>query len=409
MPVWRTVLVVGLALLATTASAAELEFSGFGTLSAYQGDDEVASVRPRRFGNEASRSGKWRWDGDSVLGVQARWVLSDEVQLVWQLQSSDLVDKRWRPNTEWFYVGWSPAPAWTLRVGRQPLPMQQHSETGRVGLARVTVRPMASVYELISNNPIDGGVLSWNGDLGGGALAVDASLGRVDIRSNSGRAAGRYLASLSARWQHGPVVLRAGLLRGRLDLLGSSLEALGDTLRQPGSGCAVCGPILEARLRTQNIVSHRITLGHTLNWGPWTLDMEWLRRLSNSVATPDADGWYMLLSHRLDRWTPFAAIGASRYREAPLGLQAAPGTPEAGAALIQAVDRRLQAMQDRRILLAGLRWDLHEQAALKLQWEQWRSTRDTLTSRSDEIVLPPTATGWDGRVRMITVALDFVF
>ncbi|HEY0956742.1 MAG TPA: hypothetical protein VGE36_18445, partial [Roseateles sp.] len=272
MPIWRSVLAGGLAWLAMTASAADLELSGFGTLSAYQGDDEVAAVRPKRFVSEASRDGDWRWDGDSVLGVQARWTLNEQLQLVWQLQSSDMVDKRWHPNTEWFYVGWTPAPAWTLRVGRQPLPMQQHSETGRVGLARVNVRPMASVYELISNDPIDGVVLSWNGDLGGGALAVDAGLGRVDIRSNSGRAAGRYLASLGARWQRGPVALRAGLLRGRLDLLGSSLEKLGDSLRLPGSGCEACGPILDARLRTQDIVSHRITLGHTLNWGPWTLD-----------------------------------------------------------------------------------------------------------------------------------------
>lgn len=409
MPVWRSVLVGGLALLAMAASAAELEFSGFGTLSAYQGDDEVAAVRPRRFFNEASRDGEWRWDGDSVLGVQARWALNEQWQFVWQLQASDMVDKRWRPTTEWLYASWAPSPAWTLRVGRQPLPLQQHSETGRVGLARVTVRPVASLYELISNTPIDGATLSWNGDVAGGALNVDASLGRFDIRTNSGRARGNYLGSVSARWQRGPATLRAGYSRGSLDLLNSPLEALGNVLRQPGSGCSNCGAVFDQRLGTQGIVTDRFALGHSLTWQAWTLDVEWLRRISSSTVTPAADGWYALLSHRLGHWTPFAAVGASRYRESPLGLQVAPGTPPADATRITALDQRLQSQQDRRILQAGVRVDLHEQAALKLQWEQWRSTRDLLTSRSDEIVLPPTATGWDGRVRMITIALDFVF
>lgn len=409
MTVWRAFLVGTLSLLATAAHAADLELSGFGTLSAYQGDDDVAAVRPKRFVNEASRSGDWRWDGDSVLGLQARWALNDHVQLVWQLQSSDTVDKRWRPSTEWLYVGWQISPAWTLRVGRQPLPLQQHSETGRVGLARVTVRPVAAVYELISNAPIDGAMLSWNGDVGGGALTVDASLGRFDIRSNSGRAVGRQLGSLSARWQRGPVTLRAGYSGGSLDLLNSSLEVLGHSLRQPGSGCSNCATVFDDRLRTRDIWVDRLTLGQTLQWGAWTLDVEWLRRLSNAVVTPAADGWYALLSRRHGAFTPFAAVGASHYREPPLGLQVAPGTPPAAAASITALDRRLQSQQDRRILQAGLRWDVHEQAALKLQWEQWRSTRDTLTSRSDEIVLPQTAAGWDGKVRMLTVALDFVF
>ncbi len=409
MPVWRSVLVGGLTLLAMAASAAELEFSGFGTVSAYQGDDETVAVRPKRFVSEASRDGDWRWDGDSVLGVQARWTLNDQVQLVWQLQAADVIDKRWRPSTEWLYLGWNLSPAWTLRVGRQPQPLQQHSETGSVGLTRVTVRPMASVYELISNRPIDGATLSWNGDAGGGALFIDASLGRFDIRSNSGRAAGRYLGSVSARWQRGPAVLRAGWSRGGLDLLNSSLEATGNALRQPGSPCSNCDAVFRDRVRTQDIEVDRLTLGHTLDLHGWTLDLEWLRRVSNSVVTASADGWYALLSRRHGKLTPFAAIGASRYREPPLGLQIAPGTPPAAAAGIAALDRRLQSLQDRRILLAGLRWDLHEQAALKLQWEQWRSTRDTTQPRDDEIILPAGSSGWGGRVRLLTVALDFVF
>jgi hypothetical protein len=153
----------------------------------------------------------------------------------------------------------------------------------------------------------------------------------------------------------------------------------------------------------------RITIGQTWAWGPWTLDMEYLRRNSNSVVTASADGWYALLSHRSGALTPFAAYGRTRFREAPLGLQVAAGTPPDVAAGITALDRRLQTPADRQIALLGVRWDVHERAALKLQVEQWRSTRDTRTPRNDEIVLPEGSAGWDGRVNLVSVSLDFVF
>lgn len=408
MSTWRLTFATTLLLAALGAQAGELELSGFGTLSAYRGDDETAAVRPRRFVVESSKDGQWRWDGDSVLGMQARWVLGDTVQAVWQLQATDEADRRYRPNTEWLYLGWSLSPAWSLRLGRQPLPLQRYSETHRVGFTRVTVRPMATVYELISNTPVDGATLSWNGDVGNGNLFVDLAFGRLDIRSDAGHAVGRRFSSLSARWQSGPLTLRAGFSRGDLDLLNSPLEALAASLRAPGSPCLNCGTVFDERLKTAGIRVDRITVGQTWTSGPWALDLEFLRRNSNSVVTASADGWYALLSHRHGQLTPFAAYGATRYREAPLGLQVAAGTPPDAAASIAALDQRLQSRQDRRIALVGLRWDLHEHAAFKLQLEHWRSTRDTQTPRADEIVLPA-GRGWDGRVSLVSVSLDFVF
>jgi hypothetical protein len=409
MSAWRPFVASCLLLAACASWAGDVELSGFGTLSAYRGDDPTAAVRPRRFVVESSRNGEWRWNGDSVLGVQARWQLGDTVQAVWQLQAADEVDRRYHPQTEWLYLGWTISPAWSLRVGRQPLPLQQHSETAGVGLARVTVRPMSTVYELISNTPIDGATLSWNADVGGGSLLVDLAWGRFDIRSNSGRAVGRSLSSVAARWQYGPATLRAGFSRGSLDLLNSSLEAVAASLGQPGGPCTNCAAVFDARLKTQDIGVDRITIGQTWAWGPWTLDLEFLRRNSNSVVTASADGWYALLSRRHGQLTPFAAIGKTRYREAPLGLQVAAGTPPAVAASITALDHRLQSRQDRQIALVGARWDLHERAALKLQLERWHSTRDTLTPRSDEILLAEGSGGWDGRVKLLSVSLDFVF
>ena len=401
----------GLVLLCTAAAghAADLEIGGFGTLSAYQGDSDVVAVRPRTTALGSSRGGQWRFDGDTVLAVQARGTLNKELQAVWQVQATDAVGYRFRPRTQWLYLGWQPNPAWSLRLGRQPLAVLQHSETLNVGLARVTARPMAAIYALTSNIPVDGANLAWSGDVAGGALAVDVGGGHFNAKAEVGRVPGN-VASLYARWRSGALTLRAGVSPSRLDLVNSSLPAQLAPLRAPGGPCANCDLVFSERMQTENINLRLYNVG--LSWnlsGGWNLDGEAVRRTSSSLVLPSADGWYLLLSRRMDVLTPYVAYGETRYRDRPLGLQASPGAPAQVAASLAALDQRLQQPLDRSIAVLGLRWFVHEQASLKLQLERWQATRDTRTPRNYEIVLPAGSENWSGRVHMLSVNLDFVF
>jgi hypothetical protein len=389
-----------------------LHLAGFGTLSAYRGDDGVAFLKPSERSHNASRDGQWRWDGDSVLGLQLRWSAHEDLELVWQVQARDDLVRRYRPDTEWAYIGWRPHPSWTLRVGRQPLPVFLDSETTRVGYARASVRPMPAVYGLNGSDPTDAVNLNWRGLLLGGDLNLDLGAGGSKVDLPRGRIHTKSSTVTALRWHRDGLSLRLGAAAFRFDLQEQVLAGQIATLSQAGSICSNCSQVLPERARTSDIRGQLFNVGLVWERNAWTLSAEATRRGGNSVFSAEVSGWYAQLAKRMGPFTPYAAIGESRFHEAPLGLQAAPGTPAVAGAALEQFDRVLQSPFDRRIVQAGVRWDWHDQAALKLQYERWTATRDTSTPRSGQITLAPPGPGapsWDGSANLLTVSLDFVF
>ncbi|MCV2358971.1 OprO/OprP family phosphate-selective porin [Paucibacter sp. TC2R-5] len=392
-----------------SAQAESLQLSGFGSLSAYRGDDAVVGVRPGDRVKNFSQDGQWRWDGDSVLGLQAGWQLSEQLELVWQVQLRDDLVGGLSARTEWAYIGWRHSADWSVRLGRQPLPIYINSETLRVGFAHTAVRPMAAVYGLNGSEPVDGINISWSQPAFEGNLSLDLGAGSNSVSLPRGRVDTQALLASAVRWQQGGLSLRLGVAAYRFDLHDDALDAQFDALMRPGSPCANCASALPDRARTRDVEGRLINLGMNWDSGDWTLTAEATRRGGNSVFSAEVEAWYALVSRRFGALTPYASIGASRFKEAALGLQATAGSSLATVQGIAGLDRRLQSPWDRRIELAGLRWDVHEKAALKLQYERWTATRDSSTPRDGEIHLPSGSPAWDGRVQMLTVSLDFVF
>jgi hypothetical protein len=407
----RLGLAIGLGAALASAQALDLphvEVAGFGSLAAYQGDDPVAAVSPGTRNPRHSRDGRWRADGDSVLGLQMRLPANDSTEAVWQLQASDELGRRFRPTTHWLYVGWQLSPDWRLRVGRQPLPLLLASENAKVGYAHTAMRPMPAVYSLNGNNPTDALTLSWAGQAGGGNLLLDLASGRNHITLTRGRIDVRASHMAALRWQRGTLALRAGAASFRFNVEDSALARDLATLTQPQSGCSNCAQRLAERAATRDVRGGLATLALVWIPGPYNVTAELTRRGGNSVFSPEATGWYAQLAKRHGDWTPYAAVGETRFHETPLQLQATAGAAASLQPRLDLLDRSLQSPFDRRILLAGLRWDLLDGVALKAQAEHWTALRDSSTPRGGDIELGP-GQAWDGRVRMLSFSLDFVF
>ncbi|WP_428507084.1 hypothetical protein [Roseateles sp.] len=395
--------------LCGSALADGVQLEGFGTLSAYRNDDAVAAARPGERVKQASQAGHWRADGDTVLGLQLRWQSSDTLEWVWQVQARDELSRGYRPNTEWAYLGWQLDPEWTLRIGRQPLPIFLSSESTRVGFAHTSIRPMSAVYGLNSSEPVDGINASWTGTALGGNLSWDLGAGRNSLTVPTGRVDTHALLASALRWQREGLSLRLGVAAFRFDLISPSLETQLQALTDSQQVCANCSELLPQRARTSGVEGRLFNLALVWEHEDWTLTAEAMRRSGNSVFSPGVHAWYALLSRRYGRWTPYVAIGQSAYTESPLGLLAAAGSPESSAQRLADLDRSLQRPWDRRIELLGLRWDCFEKLALKLQVERWTATRDRSSPRDGEIRLLPNSAPWDGRLNMLTVSADFVF
>lgn len=394
-----------------SASARELpslQVAGFGSLAAYRGDDAAVAVSPGTRNTRHSQSGQWRADGDTVLGLQLRLPATETTEAVWQVQASDELGQRFRPVTQWLYLGWQLHPAWRLRVGRQPLPLLLASENARVGYAHTSLRPMPSVYSLNGAHPTDALTLSWAGQAWGGNLLLDLASGRNRITLTRGRIDVRASHMAALRWQRGALALRVGAADFHFDLHDSSLARELATLTQAGSVCGNCADRLAARASSRNVHGALATLAVVWTPGPYNVTAELTRRGGNSVFSPEATGWYAQLSRRHGDWTPYAAVGETRFHEGPLNLQALPGAPAGAQAQLDQLDRSLQSPFDRRILLAGLRWELSDGVALKAQAERWTALRDRSTPRDGDIRLAP-GPAWDGRVHLLSMSLDFVF
>lgn len=385
-----------------------LEFSGFGTLAAYRGGSDGVGVKPDSRTPNASQ-GDWRSNGDTRLAGQLRWQVAEQLEAVVQVLAQDDIARRMRPRTEWAYLGWSPAPSWRFRLGRQTLPFFLVTETRNVGFAQTAVRPMNTLYSLNPGAAVDGLNLSWSGealgglvgiDLGGGKARVDLSIGSVDINST---------AVLVGNWRRGDWLLRAGVSTYSLDLKNAGLSGL---LKPPA--CANCAEVLGQRAGLSS--DGRLTyVGMVWQPGPWTVTAEATLRDSNSLLIANAAGWYVQASRRIGVWTPYVSFGQTTFREAPLGLQAVPNAPDVAVQGLRLLDTYLQNPFDRRIVQFGLRADLSEHWALKFQQDFWTATRDRSTGRLGELTYaapplsPPRQNSWDGHASMSTISLDFVF
>lgn len=403
---------IGLTLGAAAAAepAMSVAWSGYGSLSAYQGSVSGAAVRPEPLTAGMARDGSWRLDGDSRLAAQARLTLPDGHEAVLQLSSSNAVDGHYRPKVMWAYLNWSATPSINLRLGRQTLPVLRQSETRDVGAAQVAVRPNPAVYALNVGTPIDGANLSWEQSTGSSNWRLDLGIGQSQATLSRARFDVRRSLVGALQWQAGAWTWRGSASEFRVDLSNLPLQGaplLGD--------CMNCADVLARRAPTQGIKGRLYSSMLIWDASPWELSAEALwRESSSSVLIPRSWGAYVQLTRRIGDWRLHAAVGRQGFKEPPLGLQARPQAPAASIAGLAVLDRYLQTPNDMANVQAGLAWDLAPQVILKLQHERWRALRDRSTGRNGLVVLATPPLGaetpqWNGRARLTTASVDFVF
>lgn len=393
-------------------------FEGYGSLGAYRGDDPVAGFRTDPRSARMSRNGRWLSDGDSMLALQASYDASDRLRAVWQLVSKDDVERRYSPTTEWLYVHWDAGPELGLKLGRMVLPLFLYSDTRNLGYAQAAARSINTVYQRNAATTLDGLGLQWSRAIGPGRLDLDVDLGRADLNQSTNRVRFDSIAVLALAWTQGDWSLRASSSDYRLDLSYPLVDAALGRARSGATGCTNCAAVLDAQARSKDLHARLHALAASLQRGPLGLQAEIVWRQSDSVLISDQIGWYALGSWRVHpQWMPYAVIGQLKVREKPLGLQTRDGASAGARAFNEALDLYLQVPADRDIWQIGLRYDWAPKRAFKVQLEELHNTRNTSAGQvSGTVITPlPVALGgapgpaWDGRLRVLTLRLDFTF
>jgi len=142
----RTGLTVVFALVALlcslTASAVDFKFNGFGSVvvgTVVEGQEFLADY-PKTGIYDTDLS----FDPDTSLGLQLSSYFSDDFSLIAQLVVHGATD--YDPEVDWLYLNYYITPELSIQAGRKRLPLYYYSDYFDVGYAYYWIRPPPDVY-----------------------------------------------------------------------------------------------------------------------------------------------------------------------------------------------------------------------------------------------------------------------
>lgn len=369
---------------------AGINLKGFGTVGIAHSDEANAQfVRDLSQPNGLSKG--WSGKVDSLFGLQANLKLNANTEAVIQGLTRHRYDGSWRPELSWAFLRHDLSPDFTVRVGRMGIEFFMQSDSRLIGYANLTVRPPADYYGPLVISYFDGIDASLTTDTGHGLIRGKLFAGYAAETTpfaepltwnlHGSPTVGGHLDYINGPWQirygHAQVRFKHGQplneLAG-LDITSFAPElAIVDRWAYYDSIGFVYD---EGNLQVHGQIGH--------------IDYQ-------SSVYEDTDLGYLIAGYRLGQITPYA--GYSRVRSKAAGLTT-PMTPEL-AAIIAGVTAQTHA--DQHTITLGTRWDFVHNVALKAQLDLVRGKPDSLFSVRNE------TPGWDGRMNVFSLSLDFVF
>lgn len=372
-----------------------LSIRGFGTLGAARSTDSRAEF-VRDLSQPDGLGRQWSGKLDSLLGLQANLSLGSNTEAVIQGVARYRYDTTWRPELTWAFLRHDFRPDFTVRLGRMGTEFFMQADSRNVGYANLTIRPSPDYFGPIVVSYFDGIDASLTGDTGLGLIRAKVFAGRAAEKApfvkpytwnlSGSRMAGGYIDYLNGPWQFR---VSRSLIRFKH--------------QQPINEAAAMAGIpfdLLAAAPELSIVGRHATydsLGVAYDQGRLQVQAQLSRIRYDTAVYEDTRAAYIVAGYRFDQLTPF--VGYARTRSDPTRLKT-PLPPPVAAAI-----RSFTAAthSDQETFTLGARWDFQRDMALKAQVDLVRGNHQSHFPMRD--VQP----GWDGRMTVFSLALDFIF
>jgi hypothetical protein len=389
-----------------SAAPSTVTLSGFGTLGlARSSSPHVEFVRDLSQ-TSGLKSGHWSGVTDSVLGVQANWQASPQLELVGQAVSRMDYEHSFKPEIMWAFAKWEPDPRLSLRVGRIGADFMMLADSRLVGYSYLPVRPSADFFGPLFFSNFDGFDASLALPLADGIVrgklfsgwTHEKAAGTPGVWDTSGSP----LNGLVLDYQRGPWLIRANRARMRFshDINGMGMP---DLLRSVGQALQLAQPGVAAdTLLTKDKTAQFISLGLVYDEGPLLLQGMLNKIRNESGVFEDSKAGYLLAGYRVDSLTPYAGFSfwKSSVSVYPTGMPAIPLL----APLEEGYQTFMRASRaDQHTYTLGTRWDFRRNLAFKLQWD---AVRGTAASR---FPYASADAAWNGKTDVLSLSMDFVF
>ncbi len=387
---------MGAARAESGATESSLSLRGFGTLGLARSSSDHAEFVRDLSQPVGIKGGRWSGRIDSILGLQANWQATPQLELVGQVVSRLHYDRSHDPELMWAFARWEPDPRLMFRGGRIGADFMMLADSRLVGYSYLPVRPPTDFFGPLFFSHFDGGDVTGTLPLGNGLIRGKLFAGKTDEKSAGGLGvwdtSGSPVAGLVVDYVAGPWQFRMNAARIRF-ASDMNTAFLSVPLRVAGATAAADSLI------TKDTSTRFLSLGVVYDQGPLLVQGMVNRIQHESEIFEDSHAAYILVGYRMDTVTPY--VGISRWKTTPETYSA--GLP-AGHPLNSAYKQFMAVARiDRTTYSVGARWDFYANLALKFQWDAVRATADTRFS----FLNPDPA--FDGKTDVFSVTLDFIF
>lgn len=322
---------------------------------------------------------------ESLLAVQVKSELGDKLSVTAQIMGRGSND--FKATFEWAFVSYQLNDESFINAGRLRIPFYKYSDFRDVGYAYDWLRVPQSVYGLSFNN-IEGISYYYTSQIG----AIDSNVQLLagsydgDVILSGSPASAQINNVLGATWElsYDGYSIRTAYLKGKATVTSANLQPLFNVLTtnrlQP----------LVAALDFNEDPSSFIGLGFNVDRDDWVIAAEFNKIDVDQTFFAERTNYYLSVGKRFGAFTPF--ISAEKEDHKAKASIYAPYQTLLPAALLRPVIGVVQSQQiDAVSYNAGLRYDFHSSAALKMQY----------TSREDQLL--------DQRAGLLTIGIDLVF
>ena len=368
---------------------------GFGTLGLARSTNGDASYL-RDISQPRGLDDAWRWRSDTILGLQATYRFDDVAEAVVQGISSYRYDGSFSPEMTRAFLKYDLSPRLSFRLGRVGMEFLMQSDSRSVGYSYLPVRPPVDYFGSLPVTYGDGADATFRWPLGEGVVRGDVFAGVADEKLPYLDVDGARILKGSLGYDVGPWQFR--YIYGQLKY-GNSMgivEPLRAALAASGAASAADALDLEGT------TSRYHSLGAAYDDGLWQAQAALGYVRNETVMFENWRTGYLLIGRRFGSVSPFAGYSWARSSRKSLatGLPPSPSS----SALNEGVAELLALSHfHRNTVLLGARWDFARNMDLTAQVDFVRS------HKSSQWLVEEMKPQWNGRTRLFSLSLDFVF
>ena len=393
----------------------DIKIKGFLTLgTVYQAGADTGVIRS--FSQTTPSAPGWNADFDSVVGLQVDYRLNAKNNLTTQLLA--------RPNEESLpmlrAMYWQHS--WDMgvrsRMGRIVAPEYLDSDISNIGYANLMARPPLPIYgKLNALAYLDGAELGMRTGWGDWSLEAQVYVGSMKYRhritlpgQSDLQVEVKNKAGIIFQIQQNDVRLRIShSAADRFTSKSPDLDRLDQAIVDVAGQLTAFNPGQANALRSyQDVLSSNPSYsGASLDWAikQWFFVTEYTRLDTHSDVLGVSDAWSLTMSRSSGIFTPYVFVSrqVTKFNDlAPSAFQLN-GIPLLDA-YIQAIKTQVDFMRQRANLSTsstgvGVRIEVTDSAALKLQWEKMTMDHE----------FAPRAGGYNGDVYVYTIKIDYIF